>query len=116
MTISTRLLPHVSLLAIAATLAFPQISAARAAEGQQSGDAAAEEKAEAAEIVVTGSSLKGVAPVGSNLISVSADAIVFHPEGLSLRLQTQAVREQAMLTLGSFVRCIASCNRHQYAP
>jgi iron complex outermembrane receptor protein len=75
MTISTRLLPHVSLLAIAATLAFPQISAARAAEGQQSGDAAAEEKAEAAEIVVTGSSLKGVAPVGSNLISVTADAI-----------------------------------------
>ncbi|WP_313669468.1 TonB-dependent receptor domain-containing protein [Sandarakinorhabdus sp.] len=75
MTVSTRLLPQVSLLAIAATLAFPQISAARAAEGQQSGDAAAEEKAEAAEIVVTGSSLKGVAPVGSNLISVSADAI-----------------------------------------
>ena len=75
MTVSTRLLPHVSLLAIAATLAFPQISAARAAEDQQSGDATAEEKAEAAEIVVTGSSIKGVAPVGSNLISVSSEAI-----------------------------------------
>jgi iron complex outermembrane receptor protein len=75
MTVSTRLLPHVSLLAIAATMAFPQLSAARAAQGQQGREDAAEESEEAAEIVVTGSSLKGVAPVGSNLISVNRESI-----------------------------------------
>lgn len=75
MAVSTRFLPHASLMAIAMTMAFPQISAASAAEDQQGGAAPAAEKEEAAEIVVTGSSLKGVAPVGSNLISVTAEAI-----------------------------------------
>ncbi len=71
--VSTRLLPHVSLMAMAMTLAFPHLSVANAAEDQAT--AAADPGEEPAEIVVTGSSIKGVAPVGSNLISVSAAAI-----------------------------------------
>ena len=36
------------------------------------------------------------------LVAVLQD-IVFQPDGLSLRVQTQAIREQAMLTLGAVV-------------
>lgn len=73
MVVSARFLPHASVMAIAMTMAFPQISAARA--GQDQAATAAADDGQDAEIVVTGSSIKGVAPVGSNLISVTADAI-----------------------------------------
>jgi iron complex outermembrane receptor protein len=71
MGMSPRLLPHASLLALAVTLALPAV----AAEAAAAADKAAEAADEQPEIVVTGSSIKGVAPVGSNLISLSAEAI-----------------------------------------
>lgn len=64
---SSRLLPHASCVAIAIAFTATPILAQTAA--------AADDVPEEAEIVVTGSSLKGVAPVGSNLISVGRDAI-----------------------------------------
>jgi iron complex outermembrane receptor protein len=73
MVLSARLLPHVSVLALAMAISAAPL-AAQVAGGDQAAGAAAEPE-EAAEIVVTGSSLKGVAPVGSNLISVTAEAI-----------------------------------------
>jgi iron complex outermembrane receptor protein len=72
MVLSARLLPHVSIMALAMAISAAPL-AAQVAGGGQAGAAA--EPEEAAEIVVTGSSLKGVAPVGSNLISVTSEAI-----------------------------------------
>jgi hypothetical protein len=40
------------------------------------------------------------------LVAVLRD-IVFQPDGLSLRVQTQAIREQAMLTLGAVVSSLS---------
>ncbi|HZV08729.1 MAG TPA: hypothetical protein VFF94_03190, partial [Novosphingobium sp.] len=67
-----RLAAHTSLIAITlgwAAAAAAQ-EAARPAPAGNAADAAADAPA-AAEIVVTGSSLKGVAPVGSNLATLA---------------------------------------------
>lgn len=89
----SRLLPHVSLMAISMSVFTTPLAAAAVTAG-----AAATAADDVAEIVVTGSSIKGVAPVGSNLISVGREQI----ENTSAQSVQQILRSvPAVVGLGS---------------
>ncbi|MBC2661491.1 TonB-dependent receptor [Novosphingobium flavum] len=62
-------------LAACSSVLALSLCAATAARAQSAPNAKSDDAAATEEIVVTGSSIKGVAPVGSNLISVSRDLI-----------------------------------------
>ena len=62
--------------ALALVLAAPALAQTAPADAAA---AAADEDADGEAIIVTGSRIRGIAPVGSNVISISADRIAQEP-------------------------------------